>query len=384
MKRPLKVVTLLLIFFISACESQKIPVPLSPAFEVETAQLPIETSSPAPITAISLPPAGKFYHGIYPGGISGAESDLTLDDLRSYEETVGKTAVWVYFSQNWFDGLDFPLETADWIREAGSIPYIRMMPWSKWEQNVAEPLYHQQNILNGQFDDALHDWCASARDFGTALLVEYGTEVNGEWFPWNGKWNGGGETNGYGALDYPDGPERFRDAYRHFINICRQEGVENITWVFHVDVGGFPEDSWNNAENYYPGDEWIDWIGFSDYGALTPQDDYWENFRDRLDPAYEQVEVFAPDKPVVINEFGVPNYNPLGDQAEWARAALTEIFSMRWERVIGFSWWNEWWQNDDNPAHDTTMRVQDNPALADVFKELIGDNEAVLGRLAPK
>jgi len=378
MKSSLSISAILFILLISACESQRVPVVASQTFEATT-----KSASPASLTEIPLPPAGKFYHGIYPGGITGAESDLTLNDLQSYEETVGKTAVWVYFSQNWYEGLDFPFETAEWIRGAGSIPYIRMMPWSEWLQNVAEPLYNQQNILDGQFNDSLRGWCASARDFGTPLLVEYGTEVNGEWFPWNGKWNGGGETNGYGNPDYPDGPERFRDAYRHFINICREEGVENITWVFHVDVGGVPYDSWNDMENYYPGDEWIDWIGFSDYGAQTPQTDHWDGFSDMLDLAYEQVEVFAPNKPIVINEFGVPNYNPFGDQADWARAALTDILSMRWERVIGFSWWNEKWQNDENPAHDTNMRVQDNPALAEVFKELVGNNDAVLGRLAP-
>ena len=32
--------------------------------------------------------------------------------------------------------------------------------------------------------------------------------------------------------------------------------------------------------------------------------------------------------------------------------------------MIGFSWWNERWPNDDDARHDTTMRVQDTLALA--------------------
>jgi len=56
---------------------------------------------------------------------------------------------------------------------------------------------------------------------------------------------------------------------------------------------------------------------------------------------------------------------------------------MRIPRVIGFSWWNERWENDNNPDNDTTMRVQDNPDLADVFRELVGNNESVLGRIEP-
>jgi len=148
---------------------------------------PQASSSAIESGSLPLPPNGFLYHGVYPGGITGGESDLTIGDLRSYENTVGKTAVWVYFSHNWYEGTDFPLETATWIRSAGSIPYIRLMMWSEWVQNQPESLYSLQNIIDGQFDPELHSWCASARDFETRILAEYGVEMNGEWFPWNGK-----------------------------------------------------------------------------------------------------------------------------------------------------------------------------------------------------
>jgi hypothetical protein len=62
----------------------------------------------------------------------------------------------------------------------------------------------------------------------------------------------------------------------------------------------------------------------------------------------------------------------------WAQAALDNLFANRWPRVRGFSWWNEYWQNDDNPAHDTTMRVQDIPALAAVFHDTLAAHQAQL------
>jgi hypothetical protein len=73
--------------------------------------------------------------------------------------------------------------------------------------------------------------------------------------------------------------------------------------------------------------------------------------------------------------------NPLGSQSQWARAALKDIITFRWPRLIGFSWWNETWQNDDNPAHDTDMRVQTNPLLAQVFLNLVGNKPLVLGQI---
>jgi hypothetical protein len=385
--RLLLALTFLVIIILAGCSSETFtseqPITDLPAPATEIIGTPPPVAETAISNFIPLPPQGYLYHGVFPGGISGEESDITINDLRSYEEAAGKEAVWVYFSHNWYEGREFPLETATWIREAGSIPYIRLMLRSSWEQGIAEPLFNPQNIIDGQFDDDFHAWCASARDFGTPLLAEYGTEVNGEWFSWNGVWNGGGETEAYGDPTEPDGPERFRDAYRHIIQICNDEGAENITWVFHLNAGDFPEEDWNEFENYYPGDEWIDWIGVSFYGVQTPLDDYWEEFREGMDAVYPRLDALTPDKPIFIAEFGVAKNNPLGDQAEWARAALTDITSFRWPRIMGFSWWNEQWQNDDDPAHDTTMRLQDNPELQAVFQELVGNNSSVLGRLAP-
>lgn len=374
---------LILLALLSACAAPSPPP--APAAPSEGPAPPPATPVPSPASsfAIPLPPQGSLYHGIYPGGITGEESDLTIDDLRSYEEAVGKTAVWVYFSDNWYEGRAFPLATASWIRAAGSLPYIRLMLRSSAEQEKDEPVFKLQAIIDGEFDSDLEAWCAAARDFASPLLAEYGTEVNGEWFAWNGVWNGGGKLDGYGDAAQPDGPERFRDASRHIIHICREAGAENITWVFHVNNGDWPEEGWNRLENYYPGDEWIDWLAVSVYGAQTPQDDYWDEFRPGMDAAYARLQALAADKPVILAEFGVARGNPLGDQAAWARAALADLTSRRYPRLIGFSWWNEHWQNDENPAHDTTMRVQDNPDLAAVFRELVGKNPTVLGRLSP-
>ena len=335
-------------------------------------------SRPSTQESFSLP---VMFHGVYPGGKTGEEDDITPADLTSYEQTVGKTSGWVYFSNNWYRERAFPLSTAQWIRAAGSVPYIRLMLRDSAEQDQANHKFTLRRILAGEFDEDLRRWARAARDFGTPVIAEYGTEVNGEWFPWNGVWNGGGATGAYGDPNVPDGPERFRDAYRRIIDIMRQEGASNIRWVFHANNDDWPQESWNRFENYYPGDDYIDWVAVSVYGAQTPLDDYWDEFRPLMDAAYSRLVALAPSKPLIVAEFGVTLNNPLGDQAAWAERALTDLTEPRWPRVMGFSWWNEFWENDGNPQHDTTMRVQDNPALAKVFQTLVGSNDHVLGRL---
>jgi len=40
------------------------------------------TVTPEPPRKVPLPPPGYLYHGVFPGGISGEEDDLSLNDLR--------------------------------------------------------------------------------------------------------------------------------------------------------------------------------------------------------------------------------------------------------------------------------------------------------------
>ncbi len=249
---------------------------------------------------------------------------------------------------------------------------------SSSDQDVAEPVYNLKAILAGRFDADLRTWCDGARDFGSPLLVEWGTEANGEWFSWNGNWNGGATSNGYGDRHRADGPERFVDVFRHLVTTCRERGADNVRWAWHVDAESWPKDEWNDLEAYWPGSDVVDVIAVSAYGAQQPTDTDSSSLRSLLDPVYPRLTALARagGEPVVLAEFGVTDHNPHVDQAEWARQALTDLTGGRWPGLAGFSWWNEQWENDDNNAHDTTMRVQDNPKLAAVFTELVGRNDA--------
>jgi len=345
---------------------------------VALAVLLFAASAGAQLQKVGPPPAGKLYHGVYPGGITGEEDDIEPADVDAYEGAVGKPVAWVYFSDNWYRDRAFPVETATWIRARGAVPYIRLMIRSvAWKPRNRWP-FRLKDILRGEIDADLRAWAGSARDFGTPLIVEYGTECNGSWFPWNAQRNGGGRLRGFGDPAKPDGAERFAAVFRRIVEIAREEGATNITWVFHVNWLDWPPKSWNRLEDYYPGDDVVDWVAISAYGPQTPMDDYLDFFRDEIDAAYPRLQSVAPGKPVIIAEFGATAGNPLISPEAWAAPALDDLFAARWPNVIGFSWWNERWQNDNNPAHDTTMRMQDIPALAELFLDTLAANEAKL------
>jgi len=137
-----------------------------------------------------MPDSGRLLNGVFPGGYTGDEDDITADQVRDYERLVGKRVAWVMFSHNWFQGRAFPAHTAGWIRGQGATPYIRLMLRSDTELSHRAPLYTLQAIVDGDFDAGLAAWGQAAAQFGTPIIAEYGTEVNGDWFPWNARWNG--------------------------------------------------------------------------------------------------------------------------------------------------------------------------------------------------
>lgn len=311
------------------------------------------------------PPLGKLYHGLYWGGVGTdehdpTEHDFTSADIARYEEAIGKSTAWIYFSDNWFESRRFPGATCNWIRDLKKIPYIRLMLRSDVDQRHSEKTFSLPKIIPGAFDADLRAWARAAKDFGSPILIEWGTEPNGDWFSWNGKWNGGPGK----------GPARYVAAYRHIVDLTRAEGANNLQWVWHVNWLDQPERKWNAFENYFPGANYCDWVALSAYGPTTPMTrDGTESFAFKMRKAYSRLVKIAPGKPVIIAEFGCDLHNRRVSAADWAKAALEDLFSNRWPGIVGFCWWNEGWQNDNHKEHDTDMIILHNAGLTGVFRD---------------
>jgi beta-mannanase len=160
----------------------------------------------------------------------------------------------------------------------------------------------------------------------------------------------------------------------------KNQAAYNITWVWHINASDFPSTGWNALENYFPGNDIVDWIGVSAYAAQSSLDDFWYEFPGTLDFVMPRLSKIAPYKPVIVAEFGAPAGNPRGTAQAWADQALREMIAGRWPNLIGFSWWNEAWSTLTPP--NTTpiqveMRVQRIPQLASVFRQRL-NNPAVL------
>lgn len=252
-----------------------------------------------------IPVSNKKYFGSFPD-FCGEEDCVSEKIINDYESLIDNEIAWAYFSNNWLDTIKFPYDEVQAILNTGITPFIRMMPRSEFEEGRIDPIWNLKDIISGKHDEALTNWFEEAKNIEENILIEFGTEVNGFWFSWNGTYYGKGTKGAYGDNDYPDGAEIFRDAYRHIINLSRELEVNNLTWFFHFDVNNDPEEDWNDAKLYYPGDDYIDWLGVSIYGPFERGNKYKDlNPTDLIKKAYDKFKGISENKPYAILEFGV-------------------------------------------------------------------------------
>ena len=314
---------------------------------------------------------GKFYHGVYPGTEDGLEQAITPEALEKYEKAAGREAAWVYFSHNWYQGRTFPVDNVRWIHECGRVPFIRLMLRSAANNPRPDPTYRLDRIVRGDFDVPLRDWGTAAAAFGAPMLVEWGTEMNNDQFGWSAKFNGGP----------PMGLRLFRESFGRIVNVIRdQGGAKNITWVFHVDAVEELEAGPNSFESYYPGQDVVDWVALSVYGAQAVNEDC-PPIADRLLATCKRLAEVAPGKPIVIAEFGTAhNSKRCAGLTKWTESAFDAILRADVPfPVCGFSWWNEKFGENGEPAN---MRVEEGPgAFKQLFRQKLSDKARILERI---
>ncbi len=317
-----------------------------------------------------LPPSdNKIYFAAFPD-FGGSEDQVTSQKIRDFETIVDKKIVWACFSQNWFNGIKYPKEHIHAINDTKTIPYVRLMPRSNETQGVAEAYFSLQKIIDGVFDTELTQWAKDAKEDNISLLIDFAVEANGNWFAYSGVFNGADKTDGYGNPTYPDGPERYRDAYRHIIDIFRQEEVNHITWFYHFNYSSFPNEEWNQPKYYYPGDNYIDWVGFSLYGAQT-LDEEWEGleFSTQLEDYINSYKELNSTKPVALLEFGVTDHHQDGNKSVWLKDAFQTILDNPYIKFSAINPWHENWENEDGTM--TTIRLDSSSEVQKTFSALI-------------
>jgi hypothetical protein len=291
-------------------------------------------------------------HGAYTGAFmdfGDEEDDVSLELIEDFETMVGKHQAIIASSSYWGEQT-FPSANLNVIWRHGSLPLVFWSPWDKpYEQNRGPDRFSLFDIINGKWDAYIDKWADAARGFGHPIIVAFSVEMNGDWFPWSGIYYGGDEW----IADQKSwrGPENFKAAYRHVVDRVRAQGASNIKWMFHTNNYSYPMDTWNFAPTYYPGSDYVDWLGLSVYGQQF-KDEPNPDIPSLVDWPYQEMCALDPNKPIMIAEWATGDFPHSIDEhggmgkGEWIRQGL-ELFRTRYPRLKAAVYWHERWQNPD-------------------------------------
>ena len=314
--------------------------------------------------ALAVPSTGA-YTGAYID-FGDTEDDVTLSAIQNFQTLVGKHQAIVGSSSFWGRGF-FPAENARLISDYGAVPLIYWSPWGPpYEQgkHVDPGPWSLRHIVAGNCDAYIDKWAAGARDFGQPLLVSFACEPNSNWFPWSGYDNGADTKAKDGSFA---GPDAYKRAYCHVVDRVRAAGARNIQWVFHANDDSHPDRKWNAVSEYYPGSEYVDWLGMSTYGQLTPGKDDWNDWPECADASYKRLCKLDPNKPVMLAEWGVGEFPESGSKAEFIRDAFDGMNNGKYPRIKAAVFWHERWQNKDESY--SNLRVQSSPGALKAYRQ---------------
>jgi hypothetical protein len=205
---------------------------------------------------------------------------------------------------------NFPMLQAQVIHDLGSVPMVTWEPWLNDFNPQQFPFVQKTTNINeggltaiaeGKFDAYIDEWALNASKFRHPLFLRFGHEMNDPYrYPW------GPQNNA---------PEDFIKAWQHVVNRFDSLGAQNVMWIWS------PHPAYT-YEYYYPGQQYVDWIGITalNYGTVAPWSQWW-SFDDIISKSYNDFS--KHNHPIMLTEFGSLGVG--GDRAAWYYNALDSI-----------------------------------------------------------
>lgn len=208
-------------------------------------------------------------------------------------------------------------------------------------------------ILEGTYDDYLHAYAKDIADFGHPVLFRPFNEMNGDWCTYSAFW-ASRDCNIYVSL------------YRYLYQIFEEEGAtQNTLWIWNPNEKSFPDFPWNHADNYYPGDEYVDIVGLTGYNTGDYYEgETWRSFNEIYDPLYKTM---APQyqQPLMITEFASSSIG--GDKPDWVKDMFKQL--RNYPRIKVAVWWNG--RDMDGKTEARPYYIDDSKKTVNTFKHYL-------------
>jgi mannan endo-1,4-beta-mannosidase len=277
------------------------------------------SSSSPPVAHASLPPEPAAYLGVFePGAPPGYAA------IAGFTQAAGRQPNLLGYYTGWLQPFDTSF--ANMLRTHGIIPYVQIDPTDASITAIAA----------GTYDDYLRSYADSIADFGHSVVIGFGHEMNAAWYTW-----------GYRHVP----PSTFVAAWRHIVTVFRNEGAENVTWLWTLQAdepGTGPVASW------WPGAQYVTWIGIDGY-YYRPSD----TFASVFGPTIDQVRAFT-GKPILLSETAVgPDAGQFGKiQNLFQGMATYKTLGLVWfDKAQHGSILHQDWRIEDNQQAEISFRL---------------------------
>ncbi|MFJ5859918.1 glycosyl hydrolase [Pseudarthrobacter sp. NPDC092439] len=200
-----------------------------------------------------------------------------------------------------------PIAELEAVRGRGAKTLLTWEPWS-WGGGAEQPRYSLDRIVAGDFDPYLREWGQSLAAWGHPVLLRFGHEMNGNWYPWSE------QVNGNGAGDYAA-------AWRHVHDVVQSTGATNIAWVWNPNVP-----YWGSAPlaGLYPGSTYVDVVALDGYNWGTSASwSTWQSPTQLFGDGLSQLRTLAPGKQILIAETASAEQG--GSKAEWNTSLISYL-----------------------------------------------------------
>lgn len=315
-------------------------VPLGAFQYVEGKTVP-EKAAERPLAKFEL--KDKIYHGVLLNTDIQAGFDA---NYRRYVALVGKKPSMIgCFHCRWNRGkleetgesLYQRLKVIDSV--PGVLPFIKSYT-SDWQPSG--PCMSADDILAGKEDAYFVSLAQQAKRFGKPFLLSFNHEMNGDWFPYSELFKPKKRADGTQSPPTDWTAAKFVQVWRRIHGIFQQQGATNVAFAWCPGVNGRKigaYDSVNSHKAYYPGDEYVDWVGGSFYNDVN------HYFMDSIAAAY-------PNKPIILAEWGTEPHRgawyqpkPYPGDAKWMELTF-KIFLSRYPNMKAFTYFY-WGKNVD-------------------------------------
>ena len=238
-----------------------------------------------------------------------------MQNLASFQSMLGKDLAIVLSYVHWQN--PFPTTDANIVYNNGSVPLITWEPWITNEIGTLEA------ISSGSYESYVTNFLQDAKDWGGPVLLRFAHEMNGNWYPWDGAHNGANASSA----------QKYKDAFIYIYNVRQALQADNVYLVWTPNSTNMPNEAWNSASAYYPGDQYVDWVGMDGYNWGNAN---WQSFDAIFSSIYQEL-IALTSKPLLIGEFASDELG--GSKAAWITDALSKIES-NYPRIKAFCWFN--------------------------------------------